>query len=86
MKRFLRIKFLSDKQNHAFYGLVLFFGMCVFVNPVVSLCFTHLIAAFVEATDRVTGKDQAEVMDYVYTVMLPTLFTILYVISKSIFI
>ena len=83
MKKFLSIPFLTDKQNHAFYGLLIFGILSFFVPVVLGLFFTYLIAAFVEAIDKLSGKGQAEFLDFVYTIFLPTLLTISIAIFKS---
>jgi hypothetical protein len=76
-KSYLKPKFLNDKETHALYGFFIFLIFWFLINIHVSLILVHVIAISVELWDYFSKKGTPEFLDYLYTVILPTLIYVL---------
>ena len=79
MKNQLKPKWLSDKQTHALYGLVIFLLLWWLIGIHFALVSTIAVAGAVEIYDHVSGKGTPEWADFWCTVILPI---IIYTLSS----
>jgi hypothetical protein len=69
-KKYLKPKFLNDKETHALYGTIIYLLLSI-VNPLFAIVATFLIAIIIEIYDYFSKKGTPEIKDILYTVVIP---------------
>jgi len=69
-KKYLKPKFLNDKETHAFYGTIIYLLLSI-LNPLFAIISTFLIAIGIELYDFLSKKGTPEIKDIIYTVIIP---------------
>lgn len=70
-KKYIKPKFLNDKETHAFYGTLFFLFFITIFNPHVSFLFVVFFGAGVEVYDLISKKGIFEYADFLYTIIIP---------------
>jgi carbon starvation protein CstA len=69
-KKYLKPKFLNDKETHALYGTIIYLLLSI-VNPLFAIIATFSIAVIIELYDYFSKKGNPEIKDIIYTVAIP---------------
>lgn len=69
-KKYLKPKFLNDKETHALYGTIIYLLLSI-VNPLFAIITTFSIAVIIELYDYFSKKGKPEIKDIIYTVIIP---------------
>jgi hypothetical protein len=69
-KKYLKPKFLNDKETHTLYGAIIYLLLSI-VNPLFAIISTFLIAIIIEVYDYFSRKGIPEIKDIIYTIIIP---------------
>jgi hypothetical protein len=69
-KKYLKPKFLNDKETHALYGTVIYLLLLI-VNPLFAIISTFSIAVIIELYDYFSKRGTPEIKDVIYTIIIP---------------
>jgi len=69
-KRYLKPKFLNDKETHALWGTIIYLVLSI-LNPLFAIISTLVIAIGIELYDFLSKKGTPEIKDIIYTVIIP---------------
>lgn len=81
-KRLIKIKALSDKMNHLFFGTLLFLLFSLVFDIHMGFVFVTIVGATVECVDYVSKKGTPEILDFIYTILVPMFVYIIYLICN----
>lgn len=72
----------KDKLTHLYFG-VLIYAIIAFLSPLFAIIMVYIVAAGKELMyDKLMRKGVVELLDFVWTVAIPTLLFVQYVIYK----
>lgn len=70
----------SDKYKHAILGTLIYLGIWAFFSSLIALVFVVIIASLVEIYDYTSKKGTPEVLDFVCTIAVPLIITLIKII------
>lgn len=85
MKQFLYNLFpdwINDKGKHAILGTLIYLGIWAFFSSLIALIVIVTIGALVEIYDYLSKKGTPELLDFLATVVIPTLIYLIVLLYK----